>query len=126
MSDDLRATDGSPSAVEVVRANMIKILASQDLFSLACQAEFARFGPDGMLGFWAYEMRRRELMQLFRKPRGRQPSYEVTTALKLENEGQSRKDIYVFLGKTTRLEQHALSEAMRQRKFRQKRAQGSL
>lgn len=126
MSDDLRSANGSASSEPgVEHTDRITIRDAKEWVSLACQLEFAKWGPSGMDGFFAYEIRRNELMQLLRKSRGRQPSEEVTTALMLENEGVSRKDIYVQLGKNNRLEQHALSEAMRQRKFRQKQAQAS-
>jgi hypothetical protein len=50
---------------------------------------------------------------------GRPPRADVTEALRLEASGASRKEIYRLLGKDD--EQHALREAMRQRKARKRR-----
>jgi hypothetical protein len=49
---------------------------------------------------------------------GRPRRADVTQALQLEGENISRKEIYHRLGKATRDEQHALREAMRQRRAR--------
>jgi hypothetical protein len=49
---------------------------------------------------------------------GRPCRTDVTQALQFEGEGVSRTEIYHRLGKATREEQHALREAMRQRKAR--------
>ncbi len=87
------------------------------------QAEFVRWQPWGSVGFSAYELKRNELLQLLQKPRGRPPSREVTLATELEAQGVPRKDIYRHFNKTTPQQQRALSEAMRQRRFRQKRAE---
>ena len=104
----------------------IKYGSPEDRVSVLCQLGFARAAKFGMSGFFEYETSRRRLTEHLRKPRGRKPSEEVTVALKLDSEGVSRKDIYRQLGKTTPPEKHALREAMRQRKFRQKRTQSSL
>src|ERR1700722_8811053 len=101
MSHDLRPDDSSTSPeTEFDYSDMITVPA-QEWLSLAYQGEFLKWGPHGLAGFWAYEMRRNELMQLLRKPRGRQPSDEVTTALRLEKEGLARKEIYMRLGKNS-------------------------
>ena len=52
---------------------------------------------------------------------GRPKKVDVTEALRLEAEGVSRQQIYRRLGKNTRDEQHALREAMRMRKYRQRK-----
>jgi hypothetical protein len=52
---------------------------------------------------------------------GRPCRTDVTQALQFEGEGVSRKEIYRRLGKATREEQHALREAMRQRKARSRK-----
>ena len=49
---------------------------------------------------------------------GRPQHSDVTKALHLQADGKSRKEIYRLLGKKTHEKQHALSEAMRQRKLR--------
>lgn len=51
--------------------------------------------------------------------RGRPQRSDVTKALRLEAEGKTRKEIYRLLGKATHEQQHALREAMRQRKRRE-------
>ena len=56
---------------------------------------------------------------------GRPQRADVTEALRLEAEGVARKAIYCRLGKATRDEQHALREAMRQRKARKRRRDNS-
>jgi hypothetical protein len=53
--------------------------------------------------------------------RGRPQHSDVTRALRLEAEGKSRKEIYRALAKNTHEKQHALSQAMRHRKMREKR-----
>ena len=53
-----------------------------------------------------------------RRMAGRPRREDVTEALRLEAAGASRKEIYRKLGKSTAIEQHALREAMRQRKWR--------
>ena len=58
-------------------------------------------------------------------PKGRPPRSDVTQALQLEREGISRREIYCRLGKATRDEQHALREAMRQRKSRSRKRDNS-
>ncbi len=52
---------------------------------------------------------------------GRPKRADVTEALRLEAEGVSRQQIYRRLSKNTREEQHALREAMRMRKYRQRK-----
>ncbi len=52
---------------------------------------------------------------------GRPKKADVTEALRLEAEGVSRQQIYRRLSKNTRDEQHALREAMRMRKYRQRK-----
>ena len=52
---------------------------------------------------------------------GRPKRADVTEALRLEAEGVSRQQIYRRLSKNTRDEQHALREAMRMRKYRQRK-----
>jgi hypothetical protein len=52
---------------------------------------------------------------------GRPRRADVTEALHLEAAGVSRKEIYRRLGKATHNEQHALREAMRQRKARRRK-----
>ena len=52
---------------------------------------------------------------------GRPERADVTEALRLEAEGVSRQQIYRRLSKNTREEQHALREAMRMRKYRQRK-----
>jgi hypothetical protein len=54
-------------------------------------------------------------------PVGRPRREDVTKALRWETEGVPRKNIYRRLGKITCDQQHALREAMRQRKFRMRR-----
>jgi hypothetical protein len=58
---------------------------------------------------------------LFPRRAGRPRRRDVTRALQLAAQGLSRKDIYRLLGKTTPVEQHALRESMRLRRFRQRR-----
>ena len=53
--------------------------------------------------------------------RGRPRRADVTEALRLEADGVPRKEIYRLLNKNTRDQQHALREAMRQRKARKRR-----
>ena len=55
---------------------------------------------------------------LFPRRAGRPRRRDVTRALQLAAQGLSRKDIYRVLGKCNPAQQHALREAMRQRKFR--------
>jgi hypothetical protein len=55
-----------------------------------------------------------------RRP-GRPRHADVTEALRLESQQVTAKEIYRRLGKTDRLLQHALREAMRQRKTRARR-----
>ncbi len=52
---------------------------------------------------------------------GRPKRADVTEALHLEAEGVSRQQIYRRLSKNTKDEQHALREAMRMRKYRQRK-----
>jgi hypothetical protein len=52
---------------------------------------------------------------------GRPRRSDVTKALRLEEEGESRKEIYRLLGKNTQAKQHSLREAMRQRRRRDRR-----
>lgn len=56
-----------------------------------------------------------------RRMDGRPRWDDVTEALRLEAAGTSRKEIYCQLGNRTAPEQHALREAMRQRKWRGRR-----
>jgi hypothetical protein len=97
--------------------------SEEELVTFMLQSEFARWQPWGSVGFSAYEMKRNELLHLLRKPRGRPRSREVSLATELEARGVPRKDIYRQFNKTTQQQQRALSEAMRQRRFRQKRAE---
>jgi hypothetical protein len=53
--------------------------------------------------------------------KGRPPSKEIDSAMRMKAEGHSNREIYVALGKTTSAEQRTLREAMRQRKNRQRR-----
>lgn len=71
---------------------------------------------------------KRQLLTALRKalpppPRsaGRPRRDDVTEAIELESQGMSRKEIYRRLGKATHDAQHALREAMRQRKARKRR-----
>jgi len=52
---------------------------------------------------------------------GRPKKPHVSKAMRLEKQGQSRKDIYRLCGADTPAEQKALRDAMRQRKFRKRR-----
>jgi hypothetical protein len=52
---------------------------------------------------------------------GRPRREDVTQAMRLEADGVSRKEIYRRLGKTTHEQQHALREAMRQRRARRRK-----
>jgi hypothetical protein len=56
---------------------------------------------------------------------GRPRRADVTEAIELELQGAPRKEIYRRLGKATRDQQHALLEAMRQRRFRKRRRDNS-
>ena len=58
---------------------------------------------------------------LFPRRAGRPRSRDVTRALEMEAQGISRKEIYVRLGRRTRLQQLTLREAMRQRRLRVRR-----
>ena len=51
---------------------------------------------------------------------GRPRREDVTQALRMEAAGETRRSIYQQLGKSAIHEQHALREAMRQRKFRKR------
>jgi hypothetical protein len=53
-----------------------------------------------------------------RRP-GRPRYKDITEAMRMEAAGVSRKEIYRRLGKATPLAQHALKEAMRQRRRRE-------
>jgi hypothetical protein len=52
---------------------------------------------------------------------GRPWREDVTQAMRLESDGVTRREIYRRLGKATRDEQHALREAMRQRRARMRK-----
>jgi hypothetical protein len=52
---------------------------------------------------------------------GRPRREDVTEAMRLEADHVSRKEIYRILGKNTHEQQHALREAMRQRRARRRR-----
>jgi hypothetical protein len=52
---------------------------------------------------------------------GRPRREDVTQAMRLEAGGITRREIYCRLGKATRDEQHALREAMRQRRARMRK-----
>ncbi len=58
--------------------------------------------------------------------KGRRPHADITEALVLEVKGRSRPQIHQALGKADSLQKRRLSDAMRQRKVREKRrvAQG--
>lgn len=83
------------------------------------ERQIAARGPLALIG-WKFQ-------QLFvdylhSKTRGRPVHADITKAVQMEAQGSSRSQIYAALGKTSRDEQHALVEAMRQRKFRERRA----
>jgi hypothetical protein len=76
---------------------------------------------------WSTATKKHVLSQLQRelppcpRPVGRPRRQDVTEALQLEAAGVSRKEIYRRLGKGARDEQHALREAMRQRRARKRK-----
>jgi hypothetical protein len=129
--DSALSTDSLSVAVRAINemaAERIRAIQSgsiEDYVTVACQLEFDRCAHLGMFGFYSYEIRRAQWMQHLKKTRGRKRSADVTLALDFEDAGVSRKDIYARLGKATPSEQHALREAMRQRKRRQRLAQAS-
>jgi len=87
-----------------------------------CADQLRRKYPD-----WSGAMKKRALSLLHQElppcPRsvGRPRRQDVTQAVQLEATGVSRKEIYRRLGKSTRDEQHALREAMRQRRARNRK-----
>jgi hypothetical protein len=94
----------------------------EELARVILECVFVRCQSLGYAGMGAYEQKRNEILQLWRKRPGRPPHDEISIAMKLESEGIPRKNIYQHLNKTTREQQRVLSEAMRQRRLRQRRA----
>jgi hypothetical protein len=88
----------------------------QDLLSNATREELFE-----AIGYGFLELARRDR---YRRP-GRPRREDITEALHLESEGVPRKEIYRRLGKTTHEGQHSLKEAMRARKYRQRRCDES-
>ena len=94
----------------------------EELVRVILESVFVRCQSLGYAGMGAYEDKRNEILQLFRKRPGRPPDNEISIAMQLETQGVPRKNIYHYLHKTTREQRRLLSEAIRQRRLRQKRA----
>jgi|SRR5579872_5934012 len=94
----------------------------EELVRVMLECVFVRCQSLGYVGMGAYEDKRNEILQMLRKRTGRPPDNEISIAMQLETAGIPRKNIYHHLNKTTREQQRALSEAMRQRRLRQRRA----
>lgn len=93
----------------------------EELARVILECVFVQCQSLGYAGMGAYEHKRNEILQLWRKRPGRPPDNEISIAMKLESEGIPRKNIYQHLNKTTREQQRVLSEAMRQRRLRRRR-----
>ena len=108
----LQATPCGPAYLAPLRGRLLEVASS-------LRTEFGSLLQDPRAAKQAVQYFAR-LLRPNRKV-GRPKRADVTEALRLEAEGVSRQQIYRRLSKNTRDEQHALREAMRMRKYRQRK-----
>jgi len=106
------ATPCSPAYLSPLRGRLLEVASS-------LRTEFSSLLQDPRVAKDASQYFTRLLGP--KRKTGRPKRADVTEALLLEAQGVSRQQIYRRLSKNTRDEQHALREAMRMRKYRQRK-----